>query len=194
MSTAPRRLSDSLAEPDMIFELAPVGLMLTRNRVIERCNLAFAEMFGYGVSDLMGQTTEMLYPSHEEFEYIGDRAVVRLKKTGNYRDQRIMRDSQGRLFWCTVTGRSFSPESPSAAVIWVFEDIRDSRPMPIDLTAREREIAALVITGLSSKQIAQDLGVSHRTVEAHRMRMMRKLEVNTTGELIVRIMGMPSSP
>ncbi|MGD9945342.1 MAG: LuxR C-terminal-related transcriptional regulator [Burkholderiaceae bacterium] len=184
-------LADSIAEPELIFEHAPIGLIVTRERIIQRCNLAMAQMFGYERQQLVGQSTEMLYPSQAEFEYIGERGVASMKQTGTYRDQRIMRHADGRMFWCSVSGRSFSPESPYASVIWVFEDISDSRPVSPALTAREREIAARVITGLTSKQIARDLNVSHRTVEAHRMRLMRKLDVSTTGELIARILGMP---
>ncbi len=187
-------LADLIAEPAMIFEFAPVGLMVTRQRIIERCNQAMAEMFGYAVKELVGQSTEMLYPSREEFEHVGERGAVSMMQTGRYRDQRIMRHSKGHMFWCAVSGRSFTPESPYASVIWVFEDIGDSRPVSAALTMREREIAARVIVGLSSKQIAKDLDVSHRTVEAHRMRLMRKLGVNSTGELIARILGMPESP
>ena len=191
---SPKTLSESIAEPEMIFELAPVGLMVTRQRIIERCNRAMSAMFGYPVSALVGQSTEMLYPSHEEFEHIGETWVASMRQTGNHRDQRIMRHANGRMFWCAVSGRSFTPESPFASVIWVFDDISETRPMSAPLTAREREIAARVITGLTSKQIARDLNVSHRTVEAHRMRLMRKLDVNSTGELIARILGMPPSP
>jgi PAS domain S-box-containing protein len=193
MTRSNRTLADSIAEPGLIFEYAPIGLMVTRERVIERYNRAMGEMFGYTAQELIGQSTEILYPSHEEFEYIGVRGETSMKRTGNYRDQRIMRHADGRMFWCAVSGRSFTPEAPYASVIWVFEDISDSRPLSADLTAREREIAARVITGLTSKEIARDLNVSHRTVEAHRMRLMRKLEVTTTGELIARILGMPNS-
>lgn len=191
MATEFKTLTESIAEPGLIFEHAPVGLMVTSDRVIERCNLALAEMFGYAAEALTGKTTEMLYPSREEFEYIGQRGVASMKRAGTYRDQRIMRHSKGHMFWCAVSGRSFTPDAPYASAIWVFEDLSESRPLSDSLTAREREIAARVITGMSSKEIARELAVSHRTVEAHRMRLMRKLGVSTTGELIVRILGMP---
>lgn len=42
------------------------------------------------------------------------------------------------------------------------------------LTGREREVMAHVVAGRTSKEIARDLGVSHRTVEAHRSRIMAK--------------------
>jgi two-component system response regulator FixJ len=43
------------------------------------------------------------------------------------------------------------------------------------LTPREREVMALAITGVSSKDIARQLGISFRTVEAHRGQVMRKM-------------------
>ena len=179
---------------ETVFDLAPVGLMVTCERVMTRCNLAIADIFGYGVEQLVGRSTEMLYPSHEEFEYLGRRGSTIMKDTGRYRDTRIMRHGSGRLFWCAVWGRSLAPETPHASVIWVFDDIGNGRPVSLSLTAREREIAARVVTGITSKQIARDLDVSHRTVEAHRMRMMRKLNVTTSGELIAHILGMSNAP
>ena len=90
-----------------------------------------------------------------------------------------------------MSGRSFTPEKPYASVIWVFQDISEERPLSADLTTREREIASRLVAGMTSKQIGRELGVSHRTVEAHRMRLMRKLGVTTPAELIARILGMP---
>ncbi|MET0365039.1 MAG: helix-turn-helix transcriptional regulator [Sphingobium sp.] len=47
---------------------------------------------------------------------------------------------------------------------------------PLDtLTTREREVLAYIARGLTNKQIGIDLGISHRTVEVHRARLMRKL-------------------
>jgi len=45
------------------------------------------------------------------------------------------------------------------------------------LSAREREVAASVAGGLSSKQVAAQLGIGVRTVEAHRANLMRKLAI-----------------
>jgi len=42
------------------------------------------------------------------------------------------------------------------------------------LTEREREVMELTVAGLSNKEIAQRLGISHRTVEVHRARVMQK--------------------
>ena len=52
------------------------------------------------------------------------------------------------------------------------------------LTAREREVFALVGEGGSNKLIASSLGISERTVEVHRSQVMKKLEVTTLAQLV----------
>jgi two-component system response regulator DctR len=52
------------------------------------------------------------------------------------------------------------------------------------LTDREREVMELAVKGLSSKLIARELGISHRTVEQHRSRIFEKLGVASIAELI----------
>ncbi|HTR02597.1 MAG TPA: response regulator [Thermoanaerobaculia bacterium] len=52
------------------------------------------------------------------------------------------------------------------------------------LTAREREVFALVVSGKINKQIGAALGVSERTVKAHRAQVMEKMEVGSVAELV----------
>ena len=52
------------------------------------------------------------------------------------------------------------------------------------LTERERDVLELVLAGTLNKQIASALGVSARTVEAHRASIMAKLEVNSIAVLV----------
>ncbi|MGH7526749.1 MAG: response regulator [Gemmatimonadales bacterium] len=51
------------------------------------------------------------------------------------------------------------------------------------LTAREREVLAGIAQGRTNKEIALDLGISHRTVETHRESLMRKLGIRTIAGL-----------
>ncbi len=104
-----------------------------------------------------------------------------MQETGTYSDERIMSRSDGALFWCHVAGRALDRADPFAHAVWMFEDISLRRPVGAALTIREREIAQHIVTGATSKQIARLLDISHRTVEAHRARLMRKLGASTTG-------------
>ncbi|MCA9727721.1 MAG: response regulator transcription factor [Candidatus Eisenbacteria bacterium] len=56
------------------------------------------------------------------------------------------------------------------------------------LTPREREVLDLIVEGKPNKGIAFDLGVSERTVEIHRSRVMRKMEAESLAELVQMVL------
>ena len=151
------------------FDLAPIGLVLSRDRLIVDCNQQLLEMFGAEREQLVGFSFEVLYPTHAEFQRTGERIVASLNANGWYADERIMKRLDGprigELFWCHVSGRALDPAHPHAAGIWSFEDLSARRQIGVELTPREREIAALLIEGLTSKLIGRRLGISPRTVD-----------------------------
>jgi two-component system response regulator FixJ len=57
------------------------------------------------------------------------------------------------------------------------------------LTPREHEVMEMVTEGRSNKEIAMDLGVSAKTVEAHRARVMEKMEAGSLAELVRMVMA-----
>ncbi len=176
----------------LAFDLAPVGLVLSRNRSILDCNQHVCEMFGTAREQLIGQSFLILYPSAAEYERIGARMLPILNATGMYSDNRIMKRVDGRTkgetFWCHVTGRALNRNEPHEAGIWTFEDLSASRPVTAELTAREREVAAHLMSGLTSKEIGRALVISHRTVEIYRARLMRKFKASTTTDLVQKLM------
>lgn len=52
------------------------------------------------------------------------------------------------------------------------------------LTPRELEVVKLVCTGLTNREIGQQLTLSHRTVEVHRFHAMKKLDVTNAAQLV----------
>lgn len=176
----------------LAFDLAPLGMALSRDRIMVDCNQALCEMFGMDRDQLVGQSFQILYPSADEFERMGQRIVPLLRSGSTYADDRIMKRVGGRhsgeTFWCHVTGRALDPKSPHSAGIWSFEDLSSHRPVSADLTPREREVAALLMDGLTSKEIGKALTISHRTVEIHRARLMRKYQAHSTPDLVHRLL------
>ncbi|MGD9387195.1 MAG: LuxR C-terminal-related transcriptional regulator, partial [Gammaproteobacteria bacterium] len=56
------------------------------------------------------------------------------------------------------------------------------------LTAREKQVMEQVVLGKANKVIAGDLGVSQRTVEIHRARVMEKMQANSLAHLVRMVM------
>jgi DNA-binding NarL/FixJ family response regulator len=61
---------------------------------------------------------------------------------------------------------------------------KDSIPVGLTLTPRERETIQLIAEGRSSKEVANVLGISTKTAETHRVNLMRKLELHSVVDLV----------
>lgn len=173
----------------LAFEMAPVGLVISRNRTMVDCNLLVCEMFRASREVLIGQSFQMLYPSVDEYERQGARMAPILNAKGHYADNRIMKRANGEAFWCHVSGRALNRETPHESGIWSFEDLSAQRPVKAELTAREREVAARLLEGMTSKEIGKTLDISHRTVEIYRARLMRKYRASTAADLVHKLVA-----
>jgi len=196
MASAKSRETTPSANAELCAALAPLGLCLSRERTIVWCNPGFARMFGYEPRDLEGTSLARLYPSSEEFARIGERGLRSMQATGEYGDERLMRHRSGRLIWFRVHGRSRDAAAPFALAAWTFEPLaghpRPGEPgAPGALTPREREVLTGLVRGETSKESARHLGISPRTVEKYRARLMAKYHAPNAAALVQKVLGVP---
>lgn len=183
-------MADQLAA--LAFEHSPVATIYTERRIIRRANAAFAEMFELPRDAIEGLSTELFYPSHDDWERVANAAQCSLRETGYHSDERTMQRQNGALFWCAVSGRSLTPDDPFAGSIWCLQDM--SRQWNLsELRPRDREIAILICEGRTAKEVARLLDLSPRTVETYLARIKHKLSVRNVAELVTRIRPPSSS-
>ncbi len=79
-------------------------------------------------------------------------------------------------------GTCFSPEIAQAALQQFVQNGGKKEPFA-QLTSREREVLVLIAEGQSNKEIANKLGIGVRTIETHRERIMRRLDIHSVAGL-----------
>ncbi len=175
------------------FQDAPVGQAIAHHRVIVDCNKAFARMFRATVEELVDTTFERLYPDLSRYEQTAKRIAPVLARDSTFSDDRVMKRLDGELFWVHVSGFTYTPDDPHADTLWAFTDLSTKRKVNSvlrgSLTPRERDIAALLIEGKTGKEVASSLGISPRTVDIYKTRLLRKYNVTSTPALVQKLVS-----
>ncbi len=183
---------------ESIFVTMPIAQMVTQDRIIKDCSHAFAAMFNTTRANTVNQSARILYPTQGDFERAGDSVMSVLAQKGSYSDCRIMRKTNDELFWVTIRGFTAHRKAPYQEALWVFTEVKARNTAADDaaaiqpkyppprrsLTPRERDIATLLIQNLTAKEIGRALSISHRTVELHKSRLLRKFEAMDTRALV----------
>ena len=187
------KLPDATSRLDYeeLFRHLPVAAIVARERVMVDCNERAVGLFRAHRVDIIGHSFSVLYPQQKDFAESGRRLAPLLANRAEFSEDRIMRRIDGSHFWVTVRGFAFHPQRPFELAIWTFTDLAgDARRSEIAarLTERERDVAAFLVHGLTSKEIGRELSISPRTVEIHRASLLRKYGVHTTPDLIARLL------
>ena len=116
---------------------------------------------------------------HEEGEYI--KQAILLQADG-YLSKNIEKAELEKAIKIVFNGAKYFSAGVSAVLAsYIAEKNVDE---PIEVSPREKEVLILVADGMSTKQIASQLEISNRTVETHRINLLKKLKVSNTAELI----------
>jgi DNA-binding CsgD family transcriptional regulator len=182
---APTRLLASLLEG-----LREAGLLLDldRDRILT-CNGATATVFGGTPQALADRPAQLLWPDAAGYADFRAR-VVPPSGSGPPRRQRMrLQRIGGARFVAETVVTPPTVQAGRHVAILLVRDLEAGaggayRRLLERLTPREREVFGHAARGLSSKEIARRLALSPRTVEVHRARVLQKLELRTTTQLL----------
>jgi DNA-binding NarL/FixJ family response regulator len=131
--------------------------------------------------DLLPSAKILLLSMHDQGEYV--REGMRIGTNGY-----LLKDSAGEELRAAIravqSGGTFFSPAVVRRLTSVEPAVEGEPTVQLDqLTPRERDVLAGVARGLTNKAIAAELGISRRTVEAHRESLMRKLSIHSVAGL-----------
>ena len=125
------------------------------------------------------QTKIILLTRHDEDQYVTE--ALRMGVKGYVLKNQAATDLIQAIYQVCRGGFYLSP-GVSRAVVEAFLS-KTARP-PDPLTSRERQVLQLISEGKSTKDVACLLGISAKTAESHRARLMHKLDIHETASLV----------
>lgn len=181
------------------FECAPLGMMVLHGHTVVACNRALCDLFDLAESRLLGMRFDALFPDGDAFETI--QAAMRDVRVhgGHYRETRLMRqadngaadhDSLLRQANLQYVGLDAQHGLTMCSVEALSVPLLDHSK----LTNREREVASLLRERYTAKEIGRSPGISHRTVEIYRTRLMKKYGVRNAASLVRILLREPDEP
>jgi DNA-binding NarL/FixJ family response regulator len=125
------------------------------------------------------KTKPILLTRHDEAQYVTE--ALRAGVKGYVLKSQMATDLVQAIQQVSRGGIYLSPNISGTVVEAYLSKAEISRD---PLTSRERQVLQLVGEGKSSKEVARLLGISTKTAESHRARLMRKLDIHETASLV----------
>ena len=114
-------------EYEALLANASIGIAFTRDRRFFLCNPRFAEMFGWGQDELIGQPGEVVYPSHESYAALGQIAVPLLTAGKQLDLEWEVRRKDGSTFLARVIAKAIDAQNTQQGTVWIVDDITQER-------------------------------------------------------------------
>ncbi len=120
-------LRDQQNHLQSIFRVAPTGIGVVRNRVIMDVNQQVCEMTGYTAEELIGKSARMLYPTDEEYDYVGREKYRQIENYGTGAVETRWRRKDNTIIDIFVTSTPIDNTDPAKGLTFTALDITERK-------------------------------------------------------------------
>jgi PAS domain S-box-containing protein len=141
---AEEELRDREAKLSSIFRAAPIGIGLVKDRVIQEVNDWILEMTGYSAQELIGQSARMLYPTQEDFDFVGQEKYRQITAKGTGTVETRWRRKDGSIIEVLLSSTPLVAGDLCSGVTFVVLDITKRKRAEQALRESEEKYRLLV--------------------------------------------------
>jgi PAS domain S-box-containing protein len=126
-----------------IFRAAPVGIGLVMNRIIKKVNDRLCQITGYSKEELIDKSARMLYPTDEDYEFVGREKYDQIKRLGTGTVETRWKRKDGVIIDVLLSSTPFDPNDWDKGVTFSVLDITNRKEAELQLHNRISEITTL---------------------------------------------------
>ncbi|HRH80052.1 MAG TPA: PAS domain S-box protein [Thiobacillaceae bacterium] len=172
--SAPRLLAEELRQSEAltrsILRAAPVGIGLLVDRVFREVNQAMTDMTGYTREELIGRSARMLYPTQEDFDYVGREKYGQIKEKGLGQVETRFRTKNGRIIDVALSSAPVVPGDLTHGVSFTAQDItavKRAERERLQHEAKQRDALVREVHHRIKNNLQGVIGLMRQHISAH---------------------------
>ena len=132
-------LQESEATLKSIFRAAPIGIGMVSDRILKQANKQMFEMLGYSKEELLGKSSRRLYPSDQDFEFVGSEKYAQIHTRGIGTIETRLQRKDGEVIDVLLSSAPIDPIDLSKGVTFTALNITSRKKAEEALRKSEEE-------------------------------------------------------